>query len=481
VAVGLLLVFVVHPFGKPHPVASRAHGHHGGHNGDGDGPGLSGKNPIKHVIFLVKENRTFDNMFGAYPGADGVTTGKGRNDAGETISIPLKPAMDVQPHDITHGFFSGLVSIDGGKMDGFNRITYGTDGSGYDVFSRDCTLHPSTDAAAGKPGSGCIPNYYKYADRFVLTDRFFTSMYGPTNPEHLYTVAADGHGLVDNFSAGHGEGTGTFYCDNPDQVAPHFRSGITAAQKRKIMFWEENVDNHYETYPFKISAFWEKIHLCFDMKTLPDVLEKAGVSWRFYGDYNVLYNPLQEIKHIWRGPMRAKIGDDQDFIKDMQAGKLPAVSWLNPPASYNEHPGGNISVCAGENWTVQHINAVMHSKYWKSTAIVIVWDDFGGFYDHVEPPHYDIMGLGPRTPGLIISPWTRHGDGPDGGYVDHHAYEFSSVLAFIERTFGVKPLTARDRRADPLSGAFDFKHPNFKKLVLPYRTDCPYGNDLTPE
>jgi phospholipase C len=117
----------------------------------------------------------------------------------------------------------------------------------------------------------------------------------------------------------------------------------------------------------------------------------------------------------------------------------------------------------------------MKSEFWSSTAIVIVWDDFGGFYDPVAPPHDDVMGLGPRTPALIISPYTKHGDNPAGGSVDDTVYEFSSVLAFIERLFGLEPMTERDAQASPLAGAFDFEHPNFKKLVLPLRTDCPYG------
>jgi len=110
---------------------------------------------------------------------------------------------------------------------------------------------------------------------------------------------------------------------------------------------------------------------------------------------------------------------------------------------------------------------------------VVVWDDFGRYYDSVAPPHYDIMGLETSTPALIVSPYTRQGNSPDGGYVDHTDYEFSSVLAFIEKTLGLKPMTERDTRAEPLSGAFDFRHPNFKPLVLPYRTNCPYGSDLT--
>jgi phospholipase C len=172
--------------------------------------------------------------------------------------------------------------------------------------------------------------------------------------------------------------------------------------------------------------------------------------------------------------------DPTDWYKDIEAGRLPAVSWLVPPEPYNEHPSnGNISVCAGENWTVQHINMITQSPYYWNTVIVVIWDDFGGFYDHVPPPHYDIMGLGPRTPALIISPWTKQGDNPDGGYIDSTTYEFSSVLAFIEKNWGVKPLTQRDAQADPLSGAFDWDREELAEpLTLPYRDDCPYGSDL---
>jgi phospholipase C len=160
------------------------------------------------------------------------------------------------------------------------------------------------------------------------------------------------------------------------------------------------------------------------------------------------------------------------ILKDLRKDNLPAVSWLIPPEGENEHPGAGVSVCVGENWTVEYINAIMRSDAWPSTAIVIVWDDFGGFYDHVPPPHYDIMGLGPRTPALIISPYTRTGSNPDGGYIDDTTYEFSSVLRFIEDLHGLNPMTERDKNANPLSGAFDFTQPpNTDKLILQPR-DC---------
>jgi phospholipase C len=413
--------------------------------------------PIKHIVFIVKENRSFDNYFGRYPGADGTTTGKALV-GGQTKTVPLKAAVDVQAHDITHGFVSGMQSIDGGRMDGYNTILYGKDFSGYSEFSRST-----------------LPHYYKYADRFVISDHFFTSMYGPTSPEHLYTVAAQAKGIVDNSQ---NSSTSAQYCDDPTETAPHFISHISKKTQKKIMRWEDHVQQNYPANIYKIAKYWTQLRLCFNVKILPDELNSAGVSWKFYADPDNFQNIMQAIKHVRYGPDWNKVQLPDKFLADVKHHRMPQVSWINPPASYNEHPGGGISVCAGENWTVEYLNAIQKSPYWKNTAIVIVWDDFGGFYDHVTPPHYDIMGTGPRTPALIISPWTRSGSNPLGGAVDHHTYEFSSVLRFIEDIFGVNPLTKRDRTSDPLSGAFDFSHPNFDKLILPYRKNCPYGTSF---
>jgi phospholipase C len=440
-----------------------------------------GESPIKHVVFLIKENRTYDNYFGLYGhGAVGASTGKTVRCIGNPKrcipdkTIPLKWALDVQPHDITHGFSSGLYAIDNGRMDGYNIIGAGQDLSGYVVMHRDC---PTT---GGTVHQGCVPNYYKYADRFVLADHFFTSMYGPTFPEHLYTVAAQSDGIVDNKSTVDHPGN---YCDDSTEYTPHFPLNgpdkLSDGNKKRIYNLENQVTQDVPDNLIRIMQFTEKIRTCVDIEALPMLLEKKGISWKYYSDTDQWQNAAQAIKGMRYNPkIWAKVQPPEKLYKDIKAGKMPAVSWLIPPEPYNEHPGTGVSVCGGENWTVQHVNMIMHSKYWRSTAIVVVWDDFGGFYDSVAPPHYDIMGLGPRTPALIISPYTRHGGNPDGGYVDHTDYEFSSVLAFIEKTFGLPAMTDRDRKADPLSGAFDFKHPNFDPLALPYRSNCPYGSDL---
>jgi phospholipase C len=412
--------------------------------------------PIEHVVFIVKENRTFDHFFGRYPGADGAT--EGRTLDGRVV--PLKPAPDVHPHDIQHSFISGLRAVNGGRMNGFDAILEGQDLSGYVSFRRDG-----------------IPNYWAYADRFVLADRFFTSTYGATFPEHLYTVAAYAGDVVANQAF---EGPNGGYCDNPGQLTYRFLRDLTPRQRTQIMEMEEQPLGDQPGLIAKIRAFWETVRTCLDVRTVPDELEEAGISWGYYSGKNRWQNALQGIRHIRFGPMWRKVEPPGQFLVDVERERLPKVSWLVPPDRYNEHPGsGDKSVCAGENWTVQHVNAIMQSKYWRSTTIVIVWDDFGGFYDHLVPPHYDIMGLGPRTPALIISPWTRRGDNPDGGYIDSTTYEFSSVLAFIEEVYDLPSLNERDARADPLSGAFDFSSkPRMDRLILDYRDDCPYGTDL---
>ena len=422
--------------------------------GTGSSTGAPGTGyPIEHVVFIIKENRTFDHYFGRYPGADGATTGRTLDGS----VVPLRLAPDVQPHDITHGFSSALYAINGGKMNGFNFIENGQDLTGY-VQHRRAT----------------IPHYWGFADRFVLADRFFTSMYGPTFPEHLYTVAAQANGVVDNQST---ESATGHYCDDPTEYASHFPRDLLPEQVEEIMAVEERRMAEEPDSIQDIAKYWRNIRTCFDIPVLPDLLEEAGISWKYYAYARSWQNALQPIKHVRFGPMWRNVQPPGRFLIDIRNGRLPAVSWLLPPGRFNDHPREQKSVCAGENWTVQQVNAVMGSEAWLSTAIIIIWDDFGGFYDHVPPPHYDIMGLGPRTPALIISPWTHKGDNPRGGYIDSTTYEFSSVLAFIEDIFNLAPMTERDAKADPLSGAFDFgSPPRTKPLIFPYRDDCPYGH-----
>jgi phospholipase C len=380
--------------------------------------------PVEHVVFIIKENRTFDHYFGAYPGADGAT--EGRLSTGETIE--LGEAEDRLGYDLGHDFFAGVTAINGGRMDGFDRISNGFRLGGYTQFRRDG-----------------LPAYWAYADNFVLGDRMFSSMYGPTFPEHLYTVAAQA-GRVTTNKLDEGSKVPGGYCDDPGERVSRFIR-LTGAQRRAVMVAERRADLD------RIDDFWERVRPCFDFEVLPDRLTDKGISWRYYGDSG-FYSALLAIRHIrFSEHWGTDVVDKRKFLSDIRNERLRRVSWVLPGFGFDEHPGGaeHHSVCRGENWTVRHVNAIMRSKYWKDTAIIIVWDDFGGFYDHVPPPQLDVMGLGPRVPLLVISPWAKK------GYIDHTTYEFSSVLRFIETLYDLQPLTARDRRAHDMLEAFDFE------------------------
>jgi phospholipase C len=429
------------------PGAARARASRSGSEEASSDPAPSIKRtPIKHVVFVIKENRTFDNYFARYPGADGTRTGK--TSTGETIRLSVAP--DVLLGDLGHEFFDGVRAINGGRMDGFDRVSInGESLAGYSSFTR-----------AG------LPAYWAYADHFVLGDRMFSSMYGPTFPAHLYTVAAQAAGVTGNkhdrgLYAPNLNGKRGVYCTDPGEAVYRFRR-LSSSERLEVMASEEQADTA------RIDDFWESVRPCFDFDVLPDLLDDRGISWRYYAGYGDWRNALHAIRHVrfsenW-GP---NILSASKSIKDVKRGRLAQVTWVVPPVGLNEHPGGP-SVCMGENWTVSYVNAIMRSRFWKSTAIFIVWDDFGGFYDHVPPPHYDIMGLGPRVPLLVISPWARE------GYIDHTTYEFSSVLKFIETNFGLESLTSRDRRADPMLGAFDFtpEETRGERKLIREKRDC---------
>lgn len=393
--------------------------------------------PIEHIVFIVKENRSFDNYFARYPGADGATTG--RTSSGETVRLSV--ATDVLEPDLGHSFLDGITAVNGGRMNGFDKILNGDSLSGYSSFER-----------VG------IPNYWAYVDDFVLGDRMFSSMYGPTFPAHLYTVGAQAGRVTGNKLETNQPGG---YCDDTGETVYRFAS-MSSRERREVMAAEERADID------RVGEFWERVRACFDWEVLPDHLNEAGISWHYYADEGSWMNALLAIEHMRFSEHWGKdITPEEEFLPDIQGNRLSKVSWVVPGPGVNEHPGGP-SVCMGENWTVRHINAIMRSKYWKSTAIFLVWDDFGGFYDHVAPPHYDVMGLGPRVPFLLISPWARE------GYIDSTEYEFSSVLKFIETVYGLGCMTGRDCRAHDMMTAFDFSsssRPRERKLILEER-DC---------
>jgi phospholipase C len=376
---------------------------------------------IRHVVFIIKENRSFDSMFGTFPGANGATTYR---DAAGTVH-PLRHLPDKTFGDIDHSYTGAELAIDGGKMDRFvntaNALQHGID-------MADAQLYPPD-----------IPNYWAYAKRFTLADNFFATVKGESFPNHLFTVGANASNLI----------------TNPQGAA----WGCDAGRK---------------TWVRKLSGRNTLKHVfpCFNYATLADSLDKKHVSWRYYApgrhQFGYIWSTFDAIRKIRMGrDWGRNVVNFTRFREDARRGTLPRVSWLVPPFSESDHPPR--SICAGENWTVRQINAVMaNRKEWAHTAIILVWDDYGGFYDHVMPPTGPnaYTEYGPRVPAIIISPYARP------HHVDHTFFSFPSMMRFAETVFDLSSVTTLDRQAHTMLDAFDFSQKPLSPLTLKQR-QCP--------
>jgi phospholipase C len=386
--------------------------------------------PIKHVVFVIKENRTFDHLFGRFPGANGVRAG-----LDEGRERPLTPALERLPEDIVHCYECALKAWNGGKMDGFATVSEPADRYAYTQY---------------RPED--IPNLWYWAERYVLGDNFFASAHGPSFPNHLYTIAATSGGAHDN--------------PNQDQELLRERHQQTG------LFKPWGCDSIPEAYvTITDSEGREKnVPPCFDFLTEGDLLTDAGIPWAYYAatqyQSGYLWSAYDAVRHIREDPevWAEHIFPVDSFEEHAREGRLPPVTWVTPRFELSDHP--EYSMCHGENWTTRVINAVMEGPEWQDTAIFLTWDDYGGFYDHVPPPQVDGFGFGIRVPLLIISPYAKR------GYVTHEPGEFSSVLRFIEDNWGLGRLTDRDREATPLLSAFDFGRAPRPPDPLPLRTDC---------
>lgn len=389
------------------------------------GTAIRGIDIIQHIVFIIKENRSFNSYFGTFPGVTGVTSGPVSN--GSTVTLNHLPD---RVRDMGHTWNDANTAMNKGAMNQFDLVQYGNVKGDY--------------KSMGQYLQSDIPNYWTYAQTFALSDMTFSGLHGDSFPNHLYTIAADSDSITSNPS-------------NPGHP--------------KYPDWGCDADEATTVTTTNTSGKKSTIFPCVDNLTLGDLLEAAGVSWKSYAaSYNndgYDWNTYNSINHIRNTPLWVeRVTDFTNFKTDAQNDALPAVSWLTPNVYYSEHPSA--SVCTGENWTVDQINAIMNSSSWNSTVIFLTWDDFGGFYDPVYPPQPDYYGLGPRVPMIIISPYVKP------GFVAHTQYEFSSVLSFIERRFKLGNLSQRDLNAANMTDAFNFTNTPMPPLVLNQRT-CPTG------
>ena len=358
---------------------------------------------IKHVVIIVQENRTVDNLFNGFPSADTVKTGQ--DSQGKTVKLVERHLF--QNSDPSHSHLWFLAAYDSGKMDGFDQVP--------NAKKRPMLSYSFTNPADVAP-------YWQLAESYTFADRMFQSNSGPSFPAHLYLVASQSPDADENPTS-----SGTWGCDAPPGTT------VNALNSQGQEF----------TYGFP----------CFDdLKTLADELDAAGLSWRYYTPTSEgIWSAYDAIKHIRFGPdwtSDIASGDAYTPAADFAAGDLPAVTWVVPQGLNSDHPG-NVGD-HGPSWVSDLVNAIGKGPDWNSTAIFITWDDWGGWYDHVAPPQLDVMGLGFRVPLIVVSPFARN------GYVSHAQHEFGSITRFTEETFGLAPLAAADTRADDLLDCFDF-------------------------
>jgi len=358
---------------------------------------------IQHVIFVIQENRSFDDLFQGYPGAD--TQSYGLDSSGQTI--PLAPISLAAPYDIDHSSIAFFEAYDHGKMDGFNKEYNGAPPSEY----------PNPQYGYVPPAESQL--YFEMAGQYVLADRMFTSHIDASYISHQYAIAAQANHAVDFPS-------GVWGCERrlPDLIT-------TLTQHRK---------------------YGPQEPVCQNYQTLGDELDTAGLSWRMYAYSKMsIWVAYRSIEHIFHGPdwKTDVIGHSSRVLKDIRDGTLANVSWVTPTGANSDH-GGSLST-TGPDWVASIVNTVGRSQYWNSTAIFVMWDEWGGWYDHVKPVYEDYDGLGFRVPLLMVSAYAKQ------GYVTHVQYEHGSVLRFIEDNWGLPQLAASDARAnDPASDAFDF-------------------------
>ncbi|MGH3506143.1 MAG: alkaline phosphatase family protein [Nocardioidaceae bacterium] len=431
-----------------------------------------GASKIKHVVFVMQENRSFDHYFGTFPGADGIPMRNGRPSV--CLPNPATGACNRPHHDSTdshhggpHTLDAARADINGGKMDGFVKEWHKTRKyclNPEHASGITCQTESAQPDVVGYHDRREIPNYWAYAENFVLQDRMFAPNLGWSQPAHLAIVSA--------WSAA---------CGVPM---------IPATCRPSITF--NDVDDAWPDAP---SYGWTDITY---------LLHENNVSWRYYvapgsvnecegttdemvhctpgvEDFDPIgtpepWNPLPDFVTVRQNRQVDNVQFHPRFFRAAREGRLPSVAWIMPGWYDSEHPPEPVS--RGQAWVTRVVNAIMRSPDWKSTAIFVSWDDWGGFYDHVPPPRVDGWGYGLRVPALAISPYAKN------GYVDHGVHSFDSYLRLVEDLFlgGQRLDPYTDGRWDPrpsvreeaevlgdLLDGFDFQQPPRKPLILdPY-------------
>lgn len=416
---------------------------------------MSSSPKIKHVVIVIQENRSFDNLFATFPGADGTTTGKAAAiPASDDCKVPLTKPTTVPltkvdlighgfppsygyrvPTDINHMYSGFQADWDHSAMDGFDREGLGATGTDGPACTYPYQYVDPNDIAP----------YWDMAKGYVLADHTFQVQGSGSFTAHQELI--DGATKLSDTEA---------LIDTPS----YFPWGCDGRRSGKGKLVTAIIKPGGKVYPLG-GPF-----PCFTYTTIRDLLDAKDVSWKFYaiavkkwekkdpgrGDTPGIWSAFDAIKAVrysseWKTNVTRT---NLEFFTDVSNHDLPAVAWITPNTPNSDHPGDDSDT--GPSWVASIVNAVGKSSYWDSTAIVVVWDDWGGLYDHVAPPKPRDWEAGPgmRVPMLIVSPYVKP-------HVDHTLYQFGSILRFIEENWGLGNLGRNDARAASIGNAFDFE------------------------
>ena len=418
--------------------------------------GGSASKYISNVIVVIQENRSFENFFAGWPGANAPMSGcysPSPQPSGNAVvepagqyerpaaSVSCPPRDSVVPlhqvtfennSDLEHDWGSSMIEWNNGQMDGFSA--YGTKQGRYQAY--EYIEHSQ------------IQPYRLMAKQYVLADEMFPTEFGGSFTGHLTLIA------------------GTDDIKLPSEAEVNFPShapdDCDSPPGTKSSYLTPNRVVHFFDGPFP----------CFgQFNTIAQVLDNAQVSWKMYATQLLdggFWEPFEAIKYVRYGSdwSHKIIAPQTRFLTDASSGKLASVSWVTPTRPDSDHP--KYLSDQGPSWVASIVNAVGSSQYWSKSAIIVVWDDWGGYYDNAPPPQLDYRGLGMRVPCLIISPYAKH------GVVVHTQFEYGSILRFIEEVNGLPPGSIgstpdgyTDARAKSLDDAFDFTQSPRKFKVIP--------------
>jgi phospholipase C len=391
---------------------------------------------ISHVIIIVQENRSVDDLFNGFPGADTVRWGRDSHGGRQRLTpIPL-----TAPYDISHRHDAFEAEFDRGRLDGFNLV------------HSNCRYRWKCPRK-GRRSYGFVPHdeskpYFDLAKQYAFADRMFQTNQGPSFPAHQYLLS--GTSTVS-------QGSSLRAAENPLTKAGKFTGGCSSPPGSLVLLIDERGREKQQKYP------------CLDRPSITDLLEARALTWRYYQSHPRagLWNGPDAIRHIQESSdyRQHVVRPPSRVLSDIVRGRLANAVWVTPTSESSDHAGATDG--SGPSWVASIVNAVGQSPYWNDTAILVTWDDWGGWYDHVAPTQFNSYELGFRIPLIVISPYAKT------GYVSHVSHEFGSILKFVEETFGLGSLNTTDVRSDDLSDCFDFSQQprRFKPIAAPLSTD----------